>query len=133
MRGGGVRDWCPGLCVCGEFDWQTLDQIRDQVDTNLRGSLNVTKLTLPLLKQAQGRLINVSSVAARHPYPGLSVYTATKTALEGFTSVIRLELAKFGVQVVTIQPGDFSKATNLLNNHHKELSRCTRLQPSRQT
>ena len=111
-----------GLCVCGEFDWQTLEQIGAQLDTNLRGCLNVTKLTLPLLKQAQGRLINVSSVAARHPYPGLSVYTASKHALEGFSQVIRLELAKFGVQVVTIQPGDFSKATNLLNNHHKELS-----------
>ena len=64
----------------------------------------------------------MSSVTASLPAPGLSVYTATKHALEGFSQVIRLELAKFGVQVVTIQPGDFSKATNLLNNHHKELS-----------
>jgi len=53
---------------------------------------------------------------------GLSVYTATKHALEGFSQVIRLELAKFGVQVVSIQPGDFSKATNLLNNHHKNMN-----------
>ena len=104
--------------------------MQDQVTTNLVGCLNVTKHCLPLLKQSQGRLINVTSMATDHPYPGLSVYTATKTALEGFTSVIRLELAKFGVQVVTIQPGDFSKATNLLNNHHKELSRYTRLQLS---
>ena len=38
-----------------------------------------------------------------------------------FSCVLRLELAKFSVSVVTVQPGDFSKATNLLNTHH----RCT--------
>ena len=36
-----------------------------------------------------------------------------------FSCVLRLELAKFSVSVVTVQPGDFSKATNLLNTHHR--------------
>ena len=89
--------------------------------TNLVGCLNVTKHCLPLLKQSQGRLINVTSVATDHPYPGLSVYTATKHAITGFSDVLRLELAKFNVSVVTVQPGDFSKATNLLNNHHRNV------------
>jgi len=111
-----------GLCVCGEFDWQTLDQVQDQVSTNLVGCLNVTKHCLPLLKQSRGRLINVTSVATNHPYPGLSVYTATKHAIMGFSDVLRLELAKFNVSVVTVQPGDFSKATNLLNNHHRNMN-----------
>ena len=64
----------------------------------------------------------MSSVATSQPYPGLSVYTATKHAIEGLSDVLRLELAKFNVPVVTIQPGDFSKATNLLNNHHKNMN-----------
>lgn len=121
--------------MCGEFDWQTLAQVRAQVETNLLGSLTVAKViltteftmrspssqaTLPLLKACPGsRLINVTSVATRHPCPGLSVYTATKHALTGFSEVLRLELAKFRVSVVTVQPGDFSKATNLLNDHHR--------------
>jgi len=111
-----------GTCVCGEFDWQTLDQIQTQVSTNILGSLTVTKHCLPLLKQSGGRLINVSSVATNHPYPGLSVYTATKHAIRGFSEVLRMELSKFKVPVVTIQPGDFSKATNLLNNHHRNMN-----------
>ena len=79
-----------------------------------------TQACLPLLKSCPGsRLINVTSVASRLPCPGLSVYTATKHALSGFSEVLRLELAKFQVSVVTIQPGDFSKATNLLNDHHR--------------
>ena len=80
----------------------------------------ITQACLPLLKSCPGsRLINVTSVASRLPCPGLSVYTATKHALSGFSEVLRLELAKFQVSVVTVQPGDFSKATNLLNDHHR--------------
>jgi len=112
-----------GSCVCGEYDWQTMDQVRTQVETNIMGSLTVTKACLPLLKHCPGsRLINVTSVASRQPCPGLSVYTATKHALAGFSEVLRLELAKFQVSVVTVQPGDFSKATNLLNDHHRNMN-----------
>ena len=60
-----------GVCVCGEFDWQTLSQVESQVSVNIMGTLRVTKLCLPMLKRAQGRLLNVSSVAGVHGYPGL--------------------------------------------------------------
>ena len=66
-----------------------------------------------------GRIVNVSSVAGLYGYPGLSVYCASKHALEGFSRAMRQEMAKFGVSVVTVQPGDFSKATHLLDNHHR--------------
>jgi len=111
-----------GVCVCGEYDWQTMAQIERQVSVNITGTLRVTKMFLPLLKRCQGRLLMVSSVAGVYGYPGLSVYCATKHAVEGLSNVLRMELAKFGVDVVTIQPGDFSKATNLLNNHHKNMN-----------
>ena len=35
----------PGSCVCGEYDWQTMDQVRTQVETNIIGSLTVTKVS----------------------------------------------------------------------------------------
>jgi len=111
-----------GVCVCGEYDWQTMGQIESQVSVNITGTLRVTKMFLPLLKRSQGRLLMVSSVAGVYGYPGLSVYCATKHAMEGLSNVLRMELAKYRVDVVTIQPGDFSKATNLLNNHHKNMN-----------
>lgn len=111
-----------GVCVCGEFDWQTWDQINSQVEVNLVGTLRVTKACLPLLKRGAGRVLMVSSVAGLHGYPGLSVYCATKHAIEGLAQVLRLELKKFGVHVVSVQPGDFSKATNLLNSHHRNMN-----------
>ena len=51
-----------GVAVCGEFDWQTWDQIERQVQVNLLGCLRVTKLSLPLLKKCGGgaRVVNVS-------------------------------------------------------------------------
>ena len=43
-----------GVCVCGEFDWQTWRQIQKQIDVNLVGTLRVTKFCLPLLKAGEG-------------------------------------------------------------------------------
>lgn len=111
-----------GVCVCGEFDWQTWHQIQKQIDVNLLGTLRVTKYCLPLLKAGEGRIINVSSVAGLYGYPGLSIYCATKHAMEGASAVLREELGKFNIPVVTVQPGDFSKATHLLDNHHKNMN-----------
>ena len=65
------------------------------------------------------RIINVSSVAGLYGYPGLSTYCASKHAIEAVSSVLRHELRKFDISVVTVQPGDFSKATHLLDNHHR--------------
>lgn len=61
-------------------------------------------------------------MAGLYAYPGLSVYCATKHALEGFTQVLRQELSKFGVSVVSLQPGDYSKATHLLDSHHANMN-----------
>ena len=46
-----------GVCVCGEFEWQTWAQIQKQVEVNVCGTLRVTKSFIPLLKAGQGDLI----------------------------------------------------------------------------
>ena len=69
-----------------------------------------------------GRIVNVSSVAGLYGYPGLSTYCATKHAIEAVSSVLSHELVKFNISVVTVQPGDFSKATHLLDNHHRNMN-----------
>lgn len=61
----------------------------------------------------------MSSVAGLYGYPGLSVYSATKYAIEGLSAALRHELRKLNVDVINVQPGDFSKATHLLDNHHR--------------
>ena len=67
--------------------------------------------------QVNTLIVNVSSVTGLHGYPGLSTYCATKHAIEAVSSVLRHELVKFDISVVTVQPGDFSKATHLLGTY----------------
>ena len=76
-------------------------------------------IVIRILISFPARIINVSSVAGLYGYPGLSTYCATKHAIEAVSSVLRHELRKFHISVVTVQPGDFSKATHLLDNHHR--------------
>jgi 3-oxoacyl-[acyl-carrier protein] reductase len=52
-----------------------------------------------------GRIINISSVTADRTYRGLGVYTATKTALEGFSRVLAVEVGHWGISVNSVAPG----------------------------
>ncbi|XP_005073251.1 17-beta-hydroxysteroid dehydrogenase type 2 [Mesocricetus auratus] len=78
---------------------------------NFLGAVEVTKVFLPLLRKSKGRLVNVSSMGAKVPIQLIAAYCSTKAALTMFSSIIRQELCKWGVKVVTIQPGGFK--TNL--------------------
>ena len=51
-----------GVCVCGEFEWQTWSQMEQQVNVNLLGALRVTKYCLPLLKAGQGNKCIVTTL-----------------------------------------------------------------------
>ncbi|XP_041123897.1 estradiol 17-beta-dehydrogenase 2-like isoform X1 [Polyodon spathula] len=74
---------------------------------NFFGAVKLSHTFLPLLRQAKGRLVNVSSMAGEVPIPGFAAYGASKAALNRFSSVMRQELSKWGVTVVTVQPGGF--------------------------
>jgi 3-oxoacyl-[acyl-carrier protein] reductase len=59
----------------------------------------------PLLRAGQGRIVLVSSVAGMRGLDGLTVYSATKAALDGFTRSLAHEAGSFGVTVNNIAPG----------------------------
>ncbi|CAG2116354.1 unnamed protein product, partial [Medioppia subpectinata] len=111
----------------GEFDWLSWDQIQRQIDINLLGTMRVIKTLLPLIIQSKGRVINVSSVNGNCAYPGISVYCATKYAIEGLSDALRLELCKFGVKVIVVRPGDYAKLTNLMAGHSANADQMWRL------
>jgi 3-oxoacyl-[acyl-carrier protein] reductase len=58
-----------------------------------------------MMRQRSGVIVNISSIAARHPFRGQSIYAATKAGLEGFTRALAAEVAKKGVRVVCVAPG----------------------------
>jgi NAD(P)-dependent dehydrogenase (short-subunit alcohol dehydrogenase family) len=93
----------------------TLDEVKEQFETNFFGVVRVTKEVLPIMrKQRKGTIVNVSSAAGRVGIPVLSAYVATKFALEGLSESISYELEPFGIRVVIIEPGFIR--TNIMNS-----------------
>lgn len=68
-----------------------------------------------------GRIINVGSVNGTCAYPGFSVYCGTKYALEGVSDAMRYELAKTGVKVIIIRPGDFARLTGIMHKMQSDM------------
>ncbi len=95
-----------GIGVVGAFEEQSEEDVRAQLETNVLGLLAVTRAVIPSMRAAgRGRIFNLTSLAGRFSPPTVSVYAATKHAIEGFSMGLRWELEPFGIQVVTITPG----------------------------
>jgi 3-oxoacyl-[acyl-carrier protein] reductase len=86
-------------------------------DLNVRGPLLMTQAVVPHLR-APGRIINISSVGARHGFKELSVYCSSKTALEGLTRCWAAELGSAGHTVNAVNPGPVQTA--LMENIPKD-------------
>ncbi|KAK7221997.1 hypothetical protein V2G26_010000 [Clonostachys chloroleuca] len=85
------------------------DDINVMFATNVTGLINMTQAILPIfLKRpngGQGDIINISSIAGREPYPGGSIYCASKAAVKSFTDSLRKELIASRVRVISVDPG----------------------------
>ena len=83
--------------------------VRTQFETNFWGVYNVSKAAIPLLRQQGGGLvIQFSSVGGRvGGSPGIASYQAAKFAIDGFSRVLRVETAPFGVKVLVVEPSGF--------------------------
>ncbi|MDG4663605.1 SDR family oxidoreductase [Mycobacterium sp. 236(2023)] len=85
------------------------DEARAQIETNVFGALWVTQAALPFLRaQGSGHIIAVSSIGGIVAFPNLSMYHASKWALEGLSQSLAQEVADFGIHVTLIEPGGFS-------------------------
>ncbi|KAF7193921.1 NADP-dependent 3-hydroxy acid dehydrogenase [Pseudocercospora fuligena] len=80
-----------------------------QFETNVTGLINMTQAVLKVFKQkgesGQGDIINIGSIAGREPYPGGSIYCATKAAVRSFTDAMRKELIATRIRIIEIDPG----------------------------
>ncbi len=100
-----------GIEFTGPAEFQTMEDIRAQFETNVFGLMSVTKTLLPLLgtdagaQGHAGRIINISSIGGVLALPFLSSYAATKFAVEGYSHSLRRELRLFGIKVIILGPG----------------------------
>jgi len=80
--------------------------IEEIMNVNVMGIMKLCKRIIPKMKQKRkGKLIFISSMAARRPLPNLSVYNASKAAIEAYAKTLYLELSPFDIEVYLIEPG----------------------------
>jgi NADP-dependent 3-hydroxy acid dehydrogenase YdfG len=82
------------------------EQIRQQIETNVIGSVQVIRAALPYLRaQGGGRILQLSSAGGQTTYPNFSYYHLTKWAVEGFCDTLAKEVAPLDIGVTIIEPG----------------------------
>ena len=94
-----------GISMRALFEEVDLNVVKKVMDINFYGVLYATKYCLPEIKKNKGSIIGVSSIAGFRGLPGRTGYSASKFALNGFLEVLRTELMKTGVHVLTACPG----------------------------
>jgi NAD(P)-dependent dehydrogenase (short-subunit alcohol dehydrogenase family) len=97
-----------GMHTGGPIETSPEKNIRLQMDTNFIGTVNLTKEVLPVMRnQGGGTIINFSSIGGLMGLPFQGFYSAAKFAIEGFSEALRMEVRKFNIKIVVINPGDF--------------------------
>lgn len=96
-----------GLMPLSDVDSLKTDEWKRMVDVNVSGVLNATASVLPqMIAQHSGHIFNMSSIAGRKVFTGLTVYCATKAAVAAFSDGLRMEVGpKHNIRVTCIQPG----------------------------
>jgi 3-oxoacyl-[acyl-carrier protein] reductase len=95
-----------GVARDGILGMASADDIDTVVDLNLKGTLQVTHLVMrKMLARRRGHIVNISSIVGLSGYRGLSVYSATKAALDGMTRSLAREVGGHGIIVNSVAPG----------------------------
>jgi NAD(P)-dependent dehydrogenase (short-subunit alcohol dehydrogenase family) len=94
-----------GVARPGPLQGTRAEDVALQFETNVYGLTYVTQAALPALQEAKGSIVNIGSAAGHKPTPGLSLYAASKAAVESLTISWALELAPHRVRVNAIAPG----------------------------
>jgi NAD(P)-dependent dehydrogenase (short-subunit alcohol dehydrogenase family) len=102
-----------GYGLLGAAEELSDEQITEQIQTNIVGSVQLVRAVIPHLRgQGGGKILQLSSMGGQISFPGASLYHATKWAIEGFFESVGAEVAAFGIQTCLVEPGgartDFS-------------------------
>ncbi|MDZ7766878.1 MAG: SDR family NAD(P)-dependent oxidoreductase [Melioribacteraceae bacterium] len=84
----------------------SIEEIKEIIDTNLYGSINTIKAVLPhMIERKKGTIINIITVAAEKVLTKSSVYAASKAGLRAYAKVLREEVREHNIRVINVLPG----------------------------
>ena len=87
-------------------DAASLDDWEQMLDTNVKGTMYMTKAVLPqMIAHEKGHIINIGSIAGKEAYEFGNGYNAAKFAIDGFTKALRIDLLPYNIKVSHIAPG----------------------------
>ena len=113
-----------GMGISGSVEESNITDVKKLFETNFFGTLNLTQTVLPIMrKQQSGLIISMSSIGGVLGLPFQGIYSASKFAIEGVMESLRMEVHKFGIKVVLVEPGDFK--TNFTKNRKKSLKKSS--------
>jgi NAD(P)-dependent dehydrogenase (short-subunit alcohol dehydrogenase family) len=105
-----------GIGVVGAFEATAMSTVREVFDTNAFGTMAMCQAVIPQMRERQaGAIVNVTSSVTLASMPFAAAYTASKTAVEGFTGSVALELAAFDVRIKLVEPG-YGPSTRFTEN-----------------
>ena len=94
-----------GVGTGGPLEFQDPDEVRHTFEVNVMGPLRLSQAFLPLLRTAQGRIVNIGSMAGKVAIAMNGSYSISKFGLEAFSDTLRQELQPHGVRVALVEPG----------------------------
>jgi len=97
-----------GVGYGGPLEFLDIEELRQQLEVNVVGQIAVTQAFLPLIRQANGRIVNMSSIGGRMATPFIGPYNASKFAMEALTDSLRQELHPWGIHVSIVEPGSIA-------------------------
>jgi short-subunit dehydrogenase len=110
-----------GIGMFGAFEATPMATVREVFETNTFGVMAMTQAVLPQFRaRRSGVLVNVTSSVTLAPMPLVAVYTASKTAIQGFTGSLAHELEAFNVRVKLVEPG-YGPNTRFTQNSGKRI------------
>ena len=112
-----------GYGYFGAIENVAMEEARRQLEVNLFGLAQLTKMVLPIMRQqGSGRIINTSSIAGKMAIIYGGWYNVTKYAVEAFSDALRMEMKPFGIDVVKIEPGAIKTDWGVIAANHLEES-----------
>jgi NAD(P)-dependent dehydrogenase (short-subunit alcohol dehydrogenase family) len=100
-----------GMAIAGAVENTSIEEAKRQLEVNFFGAFRVCHAVLPSMRrQGSGYIVNIGSIGGIIALPYQAMYSASKFAMEGLSEALRLEVRRFGIRVVIIEPGDHKTA-----------------------
>ena len=121
-----------GYGYFGAIECVPLEDARHQLEVNVFGLAEMTRLVLPVMRsQHSGRIVNIASIAGRAVFPFGGWYNVSKYSVEAISDALRIELKPFGIDVAIIEPGCIKTDWGIIAaDHLDECSRGTAYEPT---